>query len=165
MVVVIMGPAGSGKTTVGSALAKAIGWDFHDADEFHSAASIAKMEQGHALTDSDRMPWLAAMHEAIATWTTNGTQNVVLACSALKHEYRGILASGQESHVRFVYLKASRELLEARLRARAGHFMKANMLVSQLQALEEPDETEAIILDASQTVDDLVVAARGKLAI
>lgn len=164
MIVVVMGPAGSGKTTVGTALAQALGWKFRDADEFHPRANIEKMEQGIPLNDADRAPWLAAMHNAIVE-TSSAKTNLVLACSALKNEYRQMLANGVESGVCFVYLKASRELLEERLRGRTGHFMKANMLASQLQALEEPNETEAVILDASQTVDELVADARSKLAV
>lgn len=164
MIVVVMGPAGSGKTTVGSALAKALGWDFRDADEFHPPANIEKMGQGIPLTDADRSPWLAAMHDSILQ-SASAKTNLILACSALKHEHRNILTAGAESDVRFVYLKASRELLEERLKGRTGHFMKANMLASQLQVFEEPDESEAIILDASQAVEELVTTAREKLAV
>lgn len=158
MIVVVMGVAGAGKTVVGTALAQALGWTFSDADEFHSAANVAKMEQGIALTDEDRAPWLAAMHEALAAWSRSG-QGGVLACSALKHAYRDLLAQGV-ADVRFVYLKASRALLEERLKGRQGHFMKVGMLASQLEALQEPNAEDALILDASVSITELVVLIR-----
>src|SRR5258708_22822964 len=97
MVIVVMGPTGSGKTTIGSLLAQQLGWDFVDADQFHSAANKEKMHQGIPLTDADRAPWLAAIHQQIEQWIAE-KRNVVLACSALKQSYRDLLWRGGGRH-------------------------------------------------------------------
>src|ERR1700691_1268377 len=112
MVVILMGVTGAGKTTVGSALAEQLGWKFVDADDYHSAANVAKMRAGISLTDRDRIPWLASLREAIRSWLGAG-ENVALACSALKSSYRRILLTSTE--VKLVYLCASRELVAQRL--------------------------------------------------
>src|SRR5260370_9242448 len=117
MVIVVMGVTGSGKTPIGSMLAARLGWDFADADEFHSAENKAKMHQGIPLTDADRAPWLAAIHERIAQWLAE-KRNGVLACSALKQSYRQLLWTGPE--VRFVYFLGTYDLIAARLRAPQG---------------------------------------------
>ena len=131
---IVMGVEGSGKTTVGTLLAKKLGWQFADADDFHPPANIEKISHGIALDDSDRAPWLAAMREAILRWNADG-KNVVLACSALKSSYRDQLRAGQ---VRFVYLKGDYELIRERLRKRHGHFASESILSGQFQDLEEP---------------------------
>ena len=151
MVIVVMGVTGSGKTTIGSLLAARLGWDFADADEFHSAENKAKMHQGIPLTDADRAPWLAAIHERIAQWLAE-KRNVVLACSALKQSYRQQLWTGPE--VRFVYLRGSSELITERLRARKGHFADEHILAGQFADLEEP--TDAVIVDISASPEDIV---------
>lgn len=133
-----MGVTGSGKTTVGSLLASRMDWNFADADDFHSPANKAKMHAGIPLTDADRSPWLATIHDQIAKWVAAG-QNAVLACSALKGSYRHILWSGPE--VQFVYLKGSYELIAERLRGRTGHFADAHILAGQFTDLEEPKDT------------------------
>jgi gluconokinase len=151
MVIVVMGVTGSGKTTVGSLLAARLGWQFSDADEFHSAANKAKMHQGIPLTDADRAPWLAAMHEQIAQWVAK-KRNVVLACSALKRSYRQQLWTGPE--VRFVYLRGSYELIAERLRGRIGHFADEHILAGQFTDLEEP--SDAVIVDIAPAPDQIV---------
>jgi gluconokinase len=98
MVVIVMGVSGAGKTTIGEALAAALGWRFEDADSYHPPSNVEKMSRGIPLDDHDREPWLKALHNAIQDWTTHA-QNVVLACSALKASYRETLASGVESCV------------------------------------------------------------------
>src|ERR1700722_4303917 len=108
MIVLVMGPTGSGKTTMGALLAQELGWGFADGDSFHSASNIQKMSQGIVLNDADRAPWLKAIHEAMVGWVGEG-KNVVLACSALKRQYRDELYHGPE--VRLVYLKGSYELI------------------------------------------------------
>lgn len=155
-VFIVIGVAGSGKTTVGKLLAEALECGFSDADEFHSQENKNKMSAGVALTDSDRAPWLAAMSAAIAQWLAAGSAHV-LACSALKARYRAELAHGKDS-VRFVYLKAAGEMLAARLAARPNHFMKANMLASQFETLEEPTADQALIIDAALPPVDIVAA-------
>jgi gluconokinase len=134
-----MGIVGAGKTTVGSRLAEQLGWQFADADSFHSAESIDKIRRGIPLTDTDRAPWLRAMRDAIQAWTHND-QDVVLACSALKRSYRDELRADP---VRFVYLKGNEELILGRLRSRHGHFADQKILESQFATLEEPASDES----------------------
>ena len=150
MIIVLMGVTGSGKTTVGQLLAARLGYLFADADDFHSAANKEKMHKGIPLTDADRLPWLAAMHEQIAKWIAS-KQDAVLACSALKQSYRQQLWSGRE--VNFVYLKGSYELIAQRLRARKGHFADEHILAGQFADLEEP--TDAIVVDISKTPGEI----------
>ncbi len=156
MVLVIMGVAGSGKTTVGSLLAQGLGWEFADADDFHPPENKDKISRGIALSDSDRAPWLAAMRNAILQWSATG-ENVVLACSALKRSYRDELRAGP---LRFVFLKGDYALLLERLRARRGHFADEKILASQLATLEEPasDEPEDIIAVPIDRSPDEIVA-------
>lgn len=155
-VIVIMGVAGSGKTTVGKALAQRLGWQFVDADDFHSAANVQKMQSGEPLTDEDRAPWLELLGSKIQSWCESNAP-AVLACSALREEYRHHLHA-DDPQVRIVYLKGDFTLLNGRLQKRKGHFMKAAMLESQFSTLEEP--RNAIIVDASkpptEIVDDVV---------
>jgi gluconokinase len=141
MIVVVMGVTGSGKTTVGRLLGNKLGWDFADADDFHSAANKEKIKHGIPLTDADRAPWLAALHEQITLWISR-QRSTVLACSALKQSYRRDLWTGPE--VKFVYLKGSYELIYQRLLARKGHFADEHILASQFAALEEPADAIAV---------------------
>ena len=151
MIIVVMGVTGSGKTTVGQLLAARLGCLFADADDFHSAANKEKMHKGIPLTDADRLPWLAAMHDQIAKWAAS-KQDAVLACSALKQAYRQQLWSGPEA--KFVYLKGSYELIAQRLRARKGHFADEHILAGQFADLQEP--TDAIVVDISKTPGEIV---------
>ena len=145
MILVIMGVSGSGKTTVGKRVAGLLRCPFHDADDFHSAANILKMQSGIALDESDRAPWLHAIADAMRRWRSDHARTV-LACSALKESHRQVLHGDD---VNFVYLKGSAELLSERMRMRTGHFMPASLLRSQLQALEEP--RDAFTVDILQT--------------
>lgn len=155
-IVVVMGVAGAGKTTVGHALAADLGWPFADADAFHSPASLAKMAAGIPLTDADRAPWLDRLAAWIAGRLTAG-QTGVLACSALKEDYRQHLSGGHDE-VLFVYLKADPALLANRLIHRQGHFAKANLLESQLATLEEPQGE--VVVDAAMTPGEIVKVVR-----
>jgi len=159
MVVIVMGVAGSGKSTVGPLIAKGLGGDFAEGDQFHPPANIAKMTSGQPLNDDDRMPWLAAMAAAIRSWV-EGTKPTVLACSALKQRYRDILAHDQPD-VRFVYLRGAQDLIGGRMATRSGHFMPSSLLDSQFQALEEP--RDAIVLNASQAPVAMAAAALAQL--
>lgn len=160
MVLLMMGVAGSGKTLIGSMLAKSLNWRFADADEFHPPANIEKMSRGIPLTDEDREPWLRAMRAAIESWTRSG-ENAVLACSALKQRYRELLTSGTPT--RTIFLKGSAELIRRRLLERQNHFMKSEMLTSQFVDLEEP--VDAMVVDISQTPEYIVAEITRKLGL
>ena len=151
MIIVVMGPTGSGKTTIGTLLAHRLGWDFVDADEFHSAANKAKMHAGIPLTDADRAPWLAAIRKQIERWLAEN-RNVVLACSALKQSYRDLL--WRDGEVKLVYLKGTYQLIAQRLRSRHGHFADEHILAGQFADLEEP--TDALVVDISATPEAIV---------
>ena len=158
MVIVIMGVAGSGKTTIGQALAAELHWPFRDADEFHPPANIAKMSAGIPLNDTDRSPWLAAIRAYIDETLAAG-KSAIVTCSALKEVYREKLSEGHRSNaVRWVYLKGDAALLAERLSHRRGHFMKPEMLQSQLTTLEEP--RDAIICDIAKTPAEIVAHIR-----
>jgi len=156
-----MGVSGTGKTTVGHLLASELGWDFADGDDYHPAVNVEKMRNGIPLTDADREPWLKALRELIAVWIDAG-RNAVLACSALKRVYRDRLRISPE--VRLVYLRGTAELLRQRLHARHGHFMTERMLDSQLETLEEPEESEgAVVVDVDRSPAQIVEEIRAKL--
>lgn len=156
--IIVMGVSGCGKTTVGAALATALDMRFVDGDTLHPPANIQKMSQGDALTDADRWPWLDAVGDAI-----KGRPKVI-ACSALKHAYRDRIRVRAGGPVHFVYLHGTRDLLKARMQARAGHFMPAHLLDSQLDTLETPtDEIDAITVSIDASVNVIVAHARAKL--
>lgn len=157
MVIVVMGVSGSGKTVVGEALAIRLSWAFEDADTWHPAANIEKMQNGVALTDEDREPWLRSLNSAIRNWIAE-EKHLVLACSALREWHRNALREGvlDCNSIRFVYLKGSYEEIDWRLRLRVGHFMPESLLQSQFAALEEPDSSEALAVDIGQPVATIV---------
>ena len=152
MVCIIMGVSGCGKTTVGQQLAQQFGLSFYDADDFHSAANIARMSHGTPLTDDDRRDWLAALATDLGAWETAG--GAVLACSALKESYRTTLQSGTNSPIHWIFLDGSRELLLERMGSRQGHYMHPDMLDSQLATLERP--AYALRLPITATPEELV---------
>jgi gluconokinase len=143
-VILVMGPSGSGKSTLGAALAAELGWPFLEADRFHPPSNIAKMAGGIPLSDADRAPWLARLREEVDR-RLEGGGGAVLACSALRASYRRQLRAGIEVAVPLIYLKGDRSTLESRLRDRSGHYMKVDMLDSQLEALEEPEPGEGAV--------------------
>ena len=158
MVVVLMGVAGSGKSTVGRLLAERSGATFYDADDFHTPANVEKMRAGVPLTDEDRQPWLDALRELIRDCLGRGGR-AVLACSALKEEYRErLLVDGR---VRVVYLKGDYSLIEERLKNRRGHFMKPGMLDSQFDALEEP--RQALQVEVAAPPEEIVETIKDRL--
>ena len=160
MVILLMGVAGAGKTTVGELLASELGWSFEDADDYHSAANVQKMRNGQALTDEDRAPWLKQLRALISGWLA-AEKNTVLACSALKRCYRAELRVSPEVH--FVYLQVAPQVLRERLRARRGHYMTEAMLASQLAALEEPKD--AMVVDGARPVTEVVDEIRAGLGL
>jgi gluconokinase len=158
MIIVVMGVEGAGKTTVGSELARRLGIQFLDADKFHSPENIRKMAAGIPLTDADRLPWLQSLNNALRD-AADKKQDCVLACSALKESYRKTLADGVD--VKWIYLKASPEGLRKRLQNRLGHYANENLLASQLQILEEPQD--AITVNADREVDPIVTETLSRL--
>ena len=158
MFILVMGVAGSGKTTVGKALSDALGWPFYDADDFHSAENVRKMVSGVPLTDDDRRPWLQRLHKLIAE-RSEQAEDGVLACSALKQKYRTILCA--DSDVEVVYLKAQPDLIRSRLDLRRGHYMPPQLIESQFRDLEEP--RAALNVDAACSTAQAVAVIRSKL--
>ena len=151
VIVVLMGVAGSGKTTIGNKLADAIGCSYLEGDSLHPHANIDKMSRGVPLADADRAPWLAAIHARMVDAYTRG-DSLVVGCSALKQSYRNVLA--EDLPVTWVYLKGSPELIQLRMLRRTNHFMKADMLASQFADLEEP--SDALLIDISESPDAIV---------
>ena len=149
---VVMGVSGSGKSTVGAALAQRLRVPFADADDLHPPENIAKMSAGEALDDADRYPWL----EAVGAWLADHADGGVVGCSALKRKYRDQLRSHAPG-LQIVMLEGSREVIERRQASRPGHFMPASLLTSQFATLEPlaPDE-DGVVLDVDQGVDQIV---------
>lgn len=152
-----MGVSGSGKSLIGASFARALGVDFVEGDEYHSAENVRKMGAGIPLTDDDRAQWLESLARRIREAKDAGT-GLVITCSALKRSYRDILrAQGGDLH--FVFLKGERALIAERLANRRGHFMASSLLESQLATLEEPSSDEhAWVCDITQSPKDLVAA-------
>jgi gluconokinase len=160
MFVVLMGVAGSGKTTIGRKLAAELGWKFYDADDFHPAANVEKMARGAPLDDADRKPWLEALRDLVRGSLERG-ERAVLACSALKESYRAYLLS--DGRVKLVYLRGDYELIRDRLKDRRGHFMKPQMLDSQFATLEEPEQ--GVQVDISAPPEEIIEAIRSRLGV
>lgn len=158
VIAVVMGVSGSGKTTVGRMLADALGCRFLEGDALHSAANVEKMRHGIPLTDADRAPWLAAIHDRLLAAYTGGAC-MIAACSALKQSYRQALAEGVP--ITWIFLKGSAELIRSRLQHRTGHYMKAGLLASQFETLEEPSNVH--VVDISQSPEAIVEQLLGEL--
>ncbi len=160
MIVVVMGVVGAGKSTVGRLLAERLGWQFADADDYHSPESVDKIRHGIPLDDEDRAPWLQKLRSQIIRWSSH-KENAVLACSALKRSYRDELHAAP--NVEFVYLEGTRELIAERLRARHGHFANSAILDSQFADLEEPESGPRV--DIAQPPERIVAEIRQKLGL
>lgn len=160
MVIVLMGVAGSGKTTVGRMLAHRLGWPFRDADNFHPMRNREKMRRGISLDDNDRRPWLEAVRASIIE-SINGKENAVYACSALKQAYRKLLGT-DTGEVEFVYLKGSPRIIAERLANRKGHFFDPALLQSQFNDLEEPcNVLEVDVSPPPEAITDSIIEALG----
>lgn len=155
-VIVVMGVASSGKTSLGERLAEQLAWPFRDADSFHPPENVAKMAGGTPLNDEDRKPWLAAIAAWIDDLRASG-KNGIVTCSALKHAYRRVII-GDRQDVALVYLKGSRELIGARMAQRQHHFMPPALLDSQFAALEEPGEDERPLVVSVESSKDAIVS-------
>jgi gluconokinase len=158
VIILVMGVTGSGKTTVGKLLAQRLGWVFLDADDFHSSANREKMHRGIPLSDADRTPWLDAIHDELLRRNGDG-ENIVLACSALKQEYRDVL--GANLNPKIVYLRGSVAQLHRNLATRKNHFAGEDLVPSQLATLEEPADTT--VEDISHTPEEIVDDIRARL--
>jgi carbohydrate kinase (thermoresistant glucokinase family) len=152
MIIVIMGVAGSGKTTVGKLLAEKLSWPFFEGDDFHPKSNVAKMSRGIPLTDEDRAGWLGSIAEQIKSLEKEGRSGVV-ACSALRDSYRKILANAGKD-VCFVHLKGDYRSIKERLESRKGHFMKPQMLQSQFDTLEEPKDS--LVIDINNSPEKII---------
>lgn len=162
--IVVMGVAGSGKTTIASGLADILGADFIEGDNLHPPSNVAKMASGMALSDEDRWPWLQAVGDRMEEDRRKGI-GVVVSCSALKHSYRDCLRMRVNGPVRFILLDGPRDLIFRRMSSRKGHFMPQALLDSQLSTLEKPGSDEkAVILDISHTVPALLKEAEASLS-
>ncbi|MBI4526355.1 MAG: gluconokinase [Deltaproteobacteria bacterium] len=160
MIIVLIGVTGSGKTTVGRLLAQELRWKFYEGDKFHSPANVEKMKRGAPLTDADRLPWLESIRDIIRTAIERG-EDAVVACSALKESYRRLLQI--DDKVIFVYLNASRALVQERLKFRIGHFMHPDLVPSQFDTLEEPKE--GLQIDAGLPAAEIVQLLRKHLSL
>lgn len=153
--VVVMGVCASGKTTIGEHLAKKLGRKFIDGDDLHPRANIQKMASGQPLNDDDRKPWLERIRDAAYSLESKNEHGIIV-CSALKKIYRDQIREGNEN-VTFLFLDGSKELILERMRARQGHFMKENMVNSQFEALERPEnEPRTIFVSIDATIEDVV---------
>ena len=161
--VVVMGVSGCGKTTVGQALATALGLPFLEGDALHPARNVERMAAGIALTDEDRQGWLAALSERLRQARAQG-QGVVVSCSALRRSYRDLLRAGAPD-LRFVYLHGAPDLLAERLRSRSGHYMPTSLLGSQLETLEPPGDDETPLrVDIGQPPETIVAQVLQQLS-
>ena len=160
--IVVMGVSGSGKTTVGRGIATAMGWEYAEGDDFHSAANVAKMTSGTPLTDEDRWPWLRAIGDWLDEHERAG-RSAVVTCSALRRVYRDLLREGRDG-VRFCHLSADADVIRSRLEHREGHYMPPSLLPSQLATLEplQPDEP-GVVVSTAPTPDEIVQDALTKL--
>ncbi|HEY2925255.1 gluconokinase [Piscinibacter sp.] len=160
--IVMMGVSGCGKSTVGHALADALGVDFVEGDALHPPRNVQLMAAGTPLTDNDRLSWLQALAARLAE-AHAARRGLVVSCSALKRAYRDALRSGAPD-LRFVYLRGDAALLEERLRTRVGHYMPASLLCSQLDTLEPPGPDEdAITMDITEPSERIVDAIKARL--
>ncbi|KAF1924418.1 thermoresistant gluconokinase family protein [Didymella exigua CBS 183.55] len=163
-ILIVTGPAGCGKSTIAKYLSDRYGFEYIEGDEYHPKANIDKMAAGFPLNDEDRWDWLILLRDQALKDLKNGAKGVVITCSALKKKYRDVIRTAKlydeepDANVHFVYLRADKETLLARVRGRQGHYMKDSMVESQFAALEEPDE-----LEVKQLKDVEIVEVKGNI--
>lgn len=163
MMILLMGVSGSGKTTIGTALAKRMHWIFADADDYHPQANKDKMHAGQPLNDEDRQPWLETLNRLLLEWDSKNISGV-LACSALKEKYRTTLSQGLPAKgLQVVFLEGSRELIADRLKSRHHEFMNSTLLDSQFNTLEAPKDALCVVNDRAP--EEVVTAILSKLGI
>jgi len=162
MVYIVMGVSGAGKTLIGNRLADALHLSFYDGDDFHPAENVQKMKSGRPLNDEDRWPWLKKLAKNMDGWQKRDG-GAVLACSALKKSYRRYLASHANCKLTFIYLKGSEETIANRLKKRDGHYMPIDLLNSQFEALEEPDEASAVSISVEQRPNEIIREIKQKI--
>lgn len=150
--VLVMGPPGAGKSTLGKTLAAKLGYAFVEGDDLHSKGNRKKMIDGIVLNDVDRVPWLATIGDVLNRWRAAET-GVVLACSALKRTYRDALRAGRPE-LRLVYLRTDTATLSVRVKTRPGHFMPPSLLDAQLRMFEPPAPDEQPITVTTQPVEE-----------
>jgi carbohydrate kinase (thermoresistant glucokinase family) len=158
MIYILMGVSGAGKTLIGQKLSECLDIPFYDGDDFHPPANVKKMKSGQPLNDNDRRPWLESLANNMIEWEQTG--GAILACSALKKKYRKIL--GSKTDTQFIYLKGSPSLIADRLAKRKGHYMPPELLQSQFDALEEPDEAFTVSVEPSP--EEIVTSILDRLA-
>ncbi|MGD1006429.1 MAG: gluconokinase [Ignavibacteriaceae bacterium] len=151
MIFIVMGVSGSGKTTVAKAVSNKFGWKYYEGDEYHPAENVEKMKNWIPLNDEDRLPWLLSLRKVVEE-AISKRENIVISCSALKEAYRKILKVSEE--VKFIYLKGSYDLIRKRMEERIPHFFKPEMLKSQFDVLEEPQQ--AIEIDISKSSESII---------
>lgn len=159
MIIILMGVTGCGKTTIGKQLAHELNWRFYDGDDFHPAANVEKMRSGIPLTDADRDPWLAILQNLIRD-KLQTNQSAILACSALKQKYRDRLQVDPQN-VRIVFLQGDFDTIARRLSARTNHYMDPNLLTSQFEALEEPND--ALVVNIAATPEAISSRIKSEL--
>jgi gluconokinase len=156
MLIVVMGVAGSGKTTISRALASELGWQFVEGDLFHSPDAVQKMKNGFPLDDADRAGWLFRLHEYLLKLFSD-KKDAVMSSSALKRRYRDLLRRNIDPHeLQFVYLSVTPETARKRMRERVGHFMPEKLIFSQFEILEPPNPSEALWINAEKSVSEIV---------
>ena len=161
MILVLFGVSGSGKTTIGRLLAQELDWNFYDADDFHPTSNVEKMRQGLPLAEADRWPWLERLRELLTQGIAR-KEELILACSALKEEYRKYLHINDE--IKWIFLKGEYQLIADRIQDRRGHFMNPNLLRDQFEVLEEP-RGNAVVIDIEADPTTIVERIRNKLRI
>lgn len=152
--VILIGVSGSGKSTIGKRLSNRLGWEFVEGDDIHPPENVRKMASGIPLNDQDRLPWLRSIN-ALLMEKQAGGESTIVSCSALKRKYRQLLAQGVENLI-FVYLEGDYDTIFNRMQSRDPHYMKADMLRSQFEALESPESSEALKVSIEQPVERIV---------